>query len=157
MSANRLRIVPFVAYTASTARNNDDHISADVDTILYNVPSSNWQLLARYEHALLSTLANDPGHQARISLCRVLQYTTSLIYPNLSYFDIYTRMGDNFFPDRDTTVSPNPLVEHFNDVRAVGRSVPRGQPVAVLGSRPRCPAGCYLRTWIHGLQSSCDL
>jgi hypothetical protein len=87
---------------------------------VYNFPSPNWELRARYEHALLSTLANDPGHQARISLRHILQYTTSFIYPHLSYVDFYTRMGDNFFPDRDTTVSPNPLVQNYNDVRAFG-------------------------------------
>ncbi|MEO2036376.1 MAG: M1 family aminopeptidase [Planctomycetaceae bacterium] len=120
VSANRFRVSPFVAYTASTARNNDDHLSAGVDGVVYNFPSPNWELRARYEHALLSTLANDPGHQARISLRHILQYTTSFIYPHLSYVDFYTRMGDNFFPDRDTTVSPNPLVQNYNDVRAFG-------------------------------------
>lgn len=120
VAANHFRISPFIAYTAATARNNDDHISAGVDAVLYNFPTTNWQLLGRYEHALLSTLANDPGHQARVSLRHILQYTTSLIYPNLSYVDFYARAGDNFFPDRDTTVSPNPAVTSYNDVRAFG-------------------------------------
>lgn len=120
LSSNRFRIAPFVSYTAATASRNDDHISAGVDAIFYNVPSANWQLLARYEHALLSTVANDPGHQAKISLRRVLQYTTSLIYPNLSYVDVYTRFGDNFFPDQDNTMSLDPRIEEYNDVRAFG-------------------------------------
>jgi hypothetical protein len=120
VSANRFTVAPFLAYTAATATNNDDHISAGVDAVLYNMPSANWELRARYEHALLSTLANDPGHQARIALRRVFQYTTSFIYPNLSYVDFYTRMGDNFFPDRDTSITPNPLVQSYQDVRAIG-------------------------------------
>ena len=120
ISSNRYRISPFLSYTAATASRNTDHISAGVDAVFFNFPNSNWQLLARYEHALLSTVANDPGHQARIALRRVLNYTTSLIYPNLSYVDIYTRFGDNFFPDEDNTMSADPRVEQFDDVRAFG-------------------------------------
>ena len=120
IASNRYRISPFIAYTAATASRNDDHLSAGVDAILYNVPSSNWQLMARYEYALLSTLANDPGHQARIALRRVINYTTSLIYPDLSYIDFYTRFGDNFFPDEDNTISNDPRVEQYDNVRAFG-------------------------------------
>jgi len=120
VSANRFRISPFVNYQATTASNNDDHISAGAQAILYNFPSANWELRARYEHALLSTLANDPGHQTKIALRRVFQYTKSLVYPNLSYVDFYTRAGDNFFPDRDTTPPVNPAVQSFQDIRAVG-------------------------------------
>ncbi|MEZ6063454.1 MAG: M1 family aminopeptidase [Planctomycetaceae bacterium] len=120
LHSNRYRISPFVSYTAATASNNDDHISAGVDAVFYNVPSSNWQLLARYEHALLSTLSNDPGHQARFALRRVLKYTTSLIYPNASYIDFYTRLGDNFFPDRNTAISADPRVQNYDNVRAFG-------------------------------------
>ena len=118
--SNHFRVSPFLAYTAATARSNDDHISAGVDAIFFNLPADNWQFLARYEHALLSTLANDPGHQARFAFRKVLQYTSSLIYPNASYIDFYTRFGDNFFPDEDTTVSPDPRVENFDSVRAFG-------------------------------------
>jgi hypothetical protein len=118
--SNQFRISPFLAYTAATARSNDDHLSAGIDAAFYDLPLDNWQLLARYEHALLSTLANDPGHQARFTLRRVLQYTSSLIYPNASYIDLYTRFGDNFFPDEDTTVSPDPRVQNFDSVRAFG-------------------------------------
>ncbi|MEQ9410840.1 MAG: M1 family aminopeptidase [Fuerstiella sp.] len=120
ISSNRYRISPFLAYTAATASRNDDHLSAGVDAVVFNWPTSNWQLLARYEYALLSTLANDPGHQARIAVRRILNYTTSLIYPNLSYVDIYTRFGDNFFPDEDNTISADPRVEQFDNVRAFG-------------------------------------
>ena len=120
LHSNRYRVSPFLSYTAATARNNDDHISAGVDAVFYNVPSSNWQLLARYEHALLSTLSNDPGHQARFAVRRVLKYTTSLIYPNASYIDFYTRLGDNFFPDRNTAISADPRVQNYDDVRAFG-------------------------------------
>ena len=119
-SSNRYRLSPFLAYTAATASRNDDHISAGIDFQVFNFPSANWQFLARYEHALLSTLANDPGHQARIALRRVLNYTTSLIYPNLSYIDFYTRFGDNFFPDEDNTVNPDPSILQYDNVRAFG-------------------------------------
>ena len=120
ISSNRYRVSPFLAYTAATASRNDDHISAGVDAVIYNVPSSNWQLLGRYEYALFSTLANDPGHQARFALRRVINYTTSLIYPDLSYVDFYTRFGDNFFPDEDNTRSTDPRVEQYGNVRAFG-------------------------------------
>ena len=120
MSTNRYRISPFIAYTAATAARNDDHLSAGVDAQFFNSPSSNWQLLARYEYALLSTLANDPGHQARIAMRRILNYSTSLIYPALSYVDVYTRFGDNFFPDEDNSISMDPTIEQFDNVRAFG-------------------------------------
>ena len=120
ISSNKYRVSPFLAYTAATASRNDDHISAGIDAIIYNVPSSNWQLLGRYEYALFSTLANDPGHQARFALRRVINYTTSLIYPDLSYIDFYTRFGDNFFPDEDNTRSTDPRVEQYGNVRAFG-------------------------------------
>lgn len=120
MASSRYRIAPFVAYTAATASRNTDHVSAGVDAVIYNLPAPNWQLLGRYEYALLSTVANDPGHQARFALRKVLNYTTSLIYPDLSYIDFYTRFGDNFFPDEDNTPSADPRVEQFSDVRAFG-------------------------------------
>ena len=119
-SSNEFRVSPFIAYTAATARSNDDHISAGIDAVWYNLPTANWEVLARYEYGLLSTVANDPGHQARLTPRRVLQYTTSLIYPNLSYLDFYTRVGDNFFPDRDATISPDPRVQNYDNVRALG-------------------------------------
>ena len=120
ISSDRYRISPFVAYTAATASRNTDHLSAGIDAIVYNMPSANWQLLARYEYALLSTVANDPGHQARIALRKVLNYSTSMIYPNLSYIDLYTRFGDNFFPDEDNTISLDPRIEQYDNVRAFG-------------------------------------
>lgn len=120
ISSNKYRISPFLAYTAATASRNDDHISAGVDAVIYNAPASNWQVLGRYEYALLSTLANDPGHQTRFALRRVINYTTSLIYPDLSYIDFYTRFGDNFFPDEDNTPSNDPRIEQYGNVRAFG-------------------------------------
>ena len=86
---------------------------------VFNFPSPNWQLRATYEAALLSTVANDPGQQAKFALRRVLSYTTSVIYPDLSYIDFYTRFGDNFFPDNDGNV-PAPGVQSYGDVRAFG-------------------------------------
>lgn len=120
ISSNRYRISPFLAYTAATASRNDDHISAGIDAAFFNWPSSNWQFLARYEYALLSTLASDPGHQARFAFRRVLNYSTSMIYPNLSYIDIYTRIGDNFFPNEDNTINADPRVEQYDNIRAFG-------------------------------------
>lgn len=123
VASNKYRISPFLAYTAATAGRNDDHLSVGVDAIIYNAPAANWQILGRYEYALLSTLANDPGHQARFALRKVLNYTTSLVYPNLSYFDIYTRFGDNFFPDENGDASADPRVEQYSNVRAFGVDV----------------------------------
>lgn len=120
VAGNRYRVSPFLAYTAATASRNDDHLSAGIDAIVYNAPAANWQLLARYEYALLSTLANDPGHQARFAVRRIINYTTSLVYPNLSYVDLYARFGDNFFPDEDNTPSLDPRVEQYGNVRAFG-------------------------------------
>lgn len=123
VASNKYRISPFLAYTAATAGRNDDHLSAGVDAIIYNAPAANWQLLGRYEYALLSTLANDPGHQARFALRKVLNYTTSLVYPNLSYVDVYTRFGDNFFPDENTSSSIDPRAVQYDNVRAFGVDV----------------------------------
>ncbi|MEZ6122747.1 MAG: M1 family aminopeptidase [Planctomycetaceae bacterium] len=123
IDADDYRISPFIAYTAATATRNDDHLSAGVDGIIYNVPNANWQLMGRYEYALLSTLANDPGHQARFALRRVINYTTSLMYPHLSYVDLYTRIGDNFFPDQDDAQNPDPAIQRYGDVRAIGIDV----------------------------------
>ena len=120
VASNRYRIAPFLAYTAATSTRNNDRLSAGIDAVIYNVPAANWQLLARYEYALLSTVANDPGHQARFALRKVINYTTSLIYPDLSYIELYTRFGDNFFPDEDNTPSLDPRVEQYDNVRAFG-------------------------------------
>lgn len=120
VSGNRYRISPFLAYTAATAAKNADYLSAGVDAAFLNWPAPNWELRARYEYALLSTVANDPGQQARIALRRILSYTTSVIYPNLSYVDLYTRFGDNFFPDTDATNNFDPRVQQYNNVRAFG-------------------------------------
>jgi hypothetical protein len=116
---NDYRISPFLAYTFEP---NYEHFSAGVDAIFYNVPAPNWQIGARYEHALFTNLDNDPGSQTRLYLRKVLAYTTSLVYPNLSYFDFYFRGGDNFFPDEDTTTPTDPRVEDYRDVRAFGVS-----------------------------------
>ncbi|MEZ6128042.1 MAG: M1 family aminopeptidase [Planctomycetaceae bacterium] len=123
IASSHYRISPFIAYTAATATRNDDHLSAGVDAIIYNLPAANWQMLGRYEYALLSTVANDPGHQARFALRKVNNYTTSFVYPNLSYVDFYARIGDNFFPDQDNTKSNNPDVQQYDDVRALGIDV----------------------------------
>ena len=117
VSSNNYRISPFLGYTRNA---NNDYLSGGIDAVFYNVPAPNWELGARYEQALLTNVENDPGDQGRIYLRKVLQYTTSLIYPNLSYFDIYTRFGDNFFPDRTTARSPDPRVQRFDNVRAFG-------------------------------------
>ena len=120
ISSNRFRISPFISYTAATATRNNDRFSAGVDAVFYNFPNPNWQLIARYEQALLTNLENDPGQQGRIALRRIINYTSSLIYPDLAYVDVYARFGDNFFPDEDNTNNPDPRIEEFDDVRAFG-------------------------------------
>lgn len=117
LSANDYRISPFAAYNFES---NTQYFSAGVDAIFYNVPDSNWNLGARYEQALLTNLANDPGNQKKIYLRRVLARTTSFIYPNLSYVDAYFRSGDNFFPQQDSSAQTDPLIEHYRNIRAVG-------------------------------------
>jgi hypothetical protein len=117
---NNFRISPFLAYDFETGQ---QHLAAGVDAIVYNFPSANWQLGARYEHALITNLQNDPGSQTRIYLRKVLAYTTSMIYPNNSYLDFYFRSGDNFFPDEDRTLNRatnGPAVQNYGDVRAIG-------------------------------------
>ena len=120
ISANRFRISPFIGYSTATSTRNAGYFSAGVDAVFLNFPNPNWQLVARYEQALLTTLDNDPGQQGRIALRRVLNYTSSLVYPDLSYIDFYARAGDNFFPDEDSTVNPDPRIEQFDNVRAFG-------------------------------------
>ncbi len=119
LSGARYRISPFLSYTSATSGRNADYLSAGIEGTVFNFPSPNWQLRATYEAALLSTVANDPGQQAKFALRRVLSYTTSVIYPDLSYIDFYTRFGDNFFPDNDGNV-PAPGVQSYGDVRAFG-------------------------------------
>ena len=116
IASNRFRVSPFVGYIAGTG---NDYLSGGIDAVFPNFPSPNWQLGARYEYAFLTTLQNDPGEQTRIYLRRILNYTTSLIYPNLSYIDLYTRFGDNFFPDEDS-MPADPRVQGFDNVRAFG-------------------------------------
>ena len=116
---NNFRVSPFLAYSFETG---NEHLSAGIDSAIYNLPAPNWQLGARYEYALLTNQQNDPGTQTQIYLRKVLAYTTSMIYPNLSYFDFYFRAGDHFFPDQDTVnpASNGRPVENYHDVRAFG-------------------------------------
>lgn len=117
LSANDYRISPFAAYNFESSY---QYFSAGVDAIFYNVPDSNWDLGARYEQALLTNVANDPGNQKKVYLRRVLARTTSFIYPNLSYVDIYFRSGDNFFPLQDRTAPTDPRIEDYRNIRAAG-------------------------------------
>ncbi|MHC4878987.1 MAG: M1 family metallopeptidase [Planctomycetota bacterium] len=117
IEANNFRVTPFLAYTPDA---NRDHVAAGVEAIFYNTPAPNWEFGARYEKSLLTTLHNDPGDQAKIFARKILAYTTSLIYDDLSYIEFYSRIGDNFFPDEDTSPPSSPLVDDYRDVRAFG-------------------------------------
>ena len=117
IASNQFRVSPFLAYTAET---NRERLSAGVDAVFYNMPWPNWQVGMRYEHALLTNIQNMPGNQAKLYARKVLAYTTSLIRPDLSYIDFYTRIGDNFFPDADISTPPPPGIVEYRDVRAVG-------------------------------------
>ncbi|MBI1313246.1 BamA/TamA family outer membrane protein [bacterium] len=117
IEANNYRVTPFLAYTAGS---NKDHVSAGIEAIFYNLPAPNWNLGARYEYSLLTTLQNTPGSQATFFARKILAYTTSLIYDNLSYFEFYSRIGDNFFPDQDSSPPSVPGAVKYNNVRALG-------------------------------------
>ncbi|NQV29125.1 MAG: BamA/TamA family outer membrane protein [Rhodopirellula sp.] len=117
IASNQFRISPFVAYTTQTGF---EHLSAGVDSVFYNIPWPNWQLGMRYEHGLLTNINNTPGNQGKLYVRKVLAYTTSLIRPNLSYFDLYTRIGDNFFPDADTTAPAAAGIADYRNIRAFG-------------------------------------
>ncbi len=117
IEANNYRVTPFVAYSADS---NRDHLAAGVEAIFFNLPAPNWNLGARYEYSLLTTLSNTPGSQAKIFARKILAYTTSLIYDNLSYVEFYSRFGDNFFPDQDRSPTMTPGATDYADVRAFG-------------------------------------
>jgi len=117
IASNQFRISPFIAYTTET---NHENLSAGIDSVFYNVPWPNWQLGLRYEHSLFTNIANTPGDQAKLYVRKILAYTTSLIRPDLSYFDFYARVGDNFFPDADTSMPAGFGIEDYRNIRAVG-------------------------------------
>jgi hypothetical protein len=117
VESNKYRVTPFLAYTTQP---NSERLSAGIEAIFYNVPDANWQAGARFEHSLLTNGSNTPGNQARFYLRKVLAYTTSLIADDLSYFELYSRIGDNFFPDQDTSVTTDPRVQDYDNVRALG-------------------------------------
>ena len=117
IAANEFRVSPFIGYTTQT---NNENLSAGIESVLYNMPWPNWQLGLRYEHSLLTNINNNPGDQARIYARKILAYTTSLIRPDLSYFDLYARIGDNFFPDADTAGPSAPGVADYRNIRAFG-------------------------------------
>jgi hypothetical protein len=117
MDGQRYRISPFLAYTTT-----DDHLTAGVDSLLFNVPAPDFSLGARYEHTLASDFYDDPYDQAKLYLRWNQLYTTSFIYQNLAYLELYFRIGDNFFPDEDYRRPTRPDVEDYRDLRAVGVS-----------------------------------
>ena len=147
ISSSRFRISPFVVYTAATVRSNDDHQSAGVDAIIHNFPTANGQFLARFEQVLLLTLANDPGHQAQSALRCILEYTTSMVYPHVSYIDFYTRFGDKFFPDEDTAISPNPAVQ-------TSRTCVHSESISTWTHR--CRTGIWVVVCVSTLVASTD-
>ena len=115
--SNVFRVSPFLAYTTET---NQENLSAGVESVFYNAPWPNWQVGLRYEHSLLTNINNNPGDQAKLYVRKILAYTTSLIRPDLSYIDFYARIGDNFFPDADTSGPAAPGVEDYRNIRAFG-------------------------------------
>ena len=119
IASNEFRVSPFLAYTTQT---NQENLSAGVEAVFYNAPWPNWQAGMRYEHSLLTNINNTPGDQAKLYVRKILAYTTSLIRPDLSYIDFYARIGDNFFPDADTSGPAPPGVEDYRNIRAFGVS-----------------------------------
>jgi hypothetical protein len=119
ISPNRFRISPFLAYTP---RNKDNQLTVGVDSIFYNQPFPKWSIGARYEHTLASDLYDDPEDQGMFFLRYTHIPTTSLIYSNLAFADMYFRFGDNFFPDEDRRRPTTPGVEDYRDIRAFGAS-----------------------------------
>lgn len=111
---NRYRISPFLAYT-----HGDAQTTIGVDSRIYNVPLPNFSIGARYEHTIATGLFDDPTDQAMVYLRWHQAYTTSFIFPDLAYADVYVRIGDNFFPDEDFR-RPPAGVEDYRNVRAVG-------------------------------------
>lgn len=116
MEPYQYRVSPFIAFTPEPM---DNQLTAGVDAVYYNVPLPNVELGARYERTLSSELYDDPGNQGKLYARKNLIYTTSFIYPNLSYVEGYFRFGDNFFPDEDLRPPP-PGVVDYRDVRAFG-------------------------------------
>lgn len=119
IASNVLRVSPFLAYTTET---NHENLSAGIESIFYNAPWPNWQIGLRYEHSLFTNINNDPGDQAKLYARKILAYTTSLIRPDLSYIDFYTRIGDNFFPDTDASAPAPAGIEDYRNIRAFGVS-----------------------------------
>lgn len=119
ISLHEYRVSPFLAYTPRT---NDNQFTAGVDAILYNLPAPNWSLGAVYEHTLASDLIDDLQDQGRLYLRWDQAYTTSLLYPNLKYWEFFVRFGDNFYPYEATNPSQDPRIENYRDIQAAGVS-----------------------------------
>jgi hypothetical protein len=117
ISIHDYRFSPFIAFTPG---NNDNQLTAGVDSIVYNFPLPNWSLGATYEHTLDSDLVNDPLDQGRVYLRWDQIYTTSFLYPNLKYWEFFFRFGDNFYPYEQARLSQDPRVEVYRDIRAAG-------------------------------------
>jgi hypothetical protein len=114
---SRYRLSPFISYTPE-----DAHWTVGVDSQWYEAPAPNLSIGARYEHSIAGGLFDDPQDQARLYLRWHQVRTTSFIFPDLAYFDLYFRVGDNFFPDEDFRRPTTPGVEDYRDIRAVGVS-----------------------------------
>lgn len=118
-SLHRYRFSPYLAFTPGPAEN---HLVAGVDSIMYNVPVPNVSLGAQYEHSLASDLFDDPDDQGKLFARWNRAYTTSFIYPNLSFVEAYFRFGDNFFPLEDIRPPRDDRIEDYRDIRAIGLS-----------------------------------
>jgi hypothetical protein len=117
VSIHEYRVSPFLSYSPG---NNDNLITAGVDSIVCNLPAPNWSLGAIYEHSLAGDLPADPLDQGRLYLRWDQIYTTSFLYPNLKYWEFFFRFGDNFYPYETTRFADDPRVEHYTDIRAGG-------------------------------------
>jgi hypothetical protein len=119
MKLHEFRVSPFMAYTP---RAHDNQLTAGVDAVVWNLPAPNWSVGAVYEHTLASDLVNDPNDQGRLYLRWDQIYTTSFLYPNLKYWELFVRFGDNFYPFEATAPSQDPAIENYRDIRAAGVS-----------------------------------
>jgi hypothetical protein len=117
MRPNHYRISPFFAYSITP---NDDVTSVGFDNEIMNFPLPNISLLARYEYTLATNLFDLPRNQGEAAIRWNQFYTTSFLYPNIAYADVYFRFGDNFFPDETFRPPNRPDVEYYRDIRAVG-------------------------------------
>ena len=116
--ANRYRVTPYLTWLLDSSGNNP--FVAGVDAVVYNTPVPNVTLGTRYERTLADPLIDDPYDQGRLYLRWNQAYTTSFIYEDLAFLEVYFRGGDNFWPNPDVRRHDAPGVEVYRDIRALG-------------------------------------